>query len=72
MQAGLLTRSFSKERVAVLGDDDLHSRAPWFQEPQLTLNLEVIEKLKLIAECKEVRRSHFPSFGWGGFFVVMN
>ena len=54
MQAGLLTGKFSRERAESLGEDDWRSRAPWFQEPQLSVNLKTVDKLKRIAEHKGV------------------
>ncbi len=49
MQMGLLTGAFSRERVAALPPDDLRRRNPFFSEPQLGWNLELVEKLKPIA-----------------------
>jgi aryl-alcohol dehydrogenase-like predicted oxidoreductase len=49
MQMGLLTGAFNRERVAALPPDDLRGRNPFFTEPQLTRNLELVEKLKPIA-----------------------
>lgn len=49
MQMGLLTGAFSRERVAALPPDDLRGRNPFFAEPQLSRNLELVEKLKPIA-----------------------
>jgi len=49
MQMGLLTGAFNRERVAALPPDDLRGRNPFFAEPQLTRNLELVEKLKPIA-----------------------
>jgi aryl-alcohol dehydrogenase-like predicted oxidoreductase len=50
MQRGLLTGKFSKKHLATLAPDDhrLHSRE--FQEPDFSINLEFVEKLKPIAE----------------------
>lgn len=50
MQAGLLTGKFSKERVAGLAEDDWRRRNEFFQEPQLSANLELVEKLRPIAQ----------------------
>jgi aryl-alcohol dehydrogenase-like predicted oxidoreductase len=50
MQAGLLTGKFSKERVGSLPEDDWRRGAPFFQEPQLDVNLEFVEGLRPIAE----------------------
>jgi aryl-alcohol dehydrogenase-like predicted oxidoreductase len=50
MQAGLLTGKFTKERVAAFPDDDWRRGSPHFQEPQLNINLELVGKLRPIAE----------------------
>jgi len=47
MQAGLLSGTFRVERVA---EDDWRRRNPFFQEPQLSRNLGIVERLRLIAE----------------------
>lgn len=49
MCKGLLTGTFSKERAAALSDEDHRSRDPKFADPQLTINLEMVEGLKKIA-----------------------
>ena len=46
MQAGILSGSFSLERVA---DDDWRRRNPIYQEPQLSRNLAFVERLRPIA-----------------------
>jgi aryl-alcohol dehydrogenase-like predicted oxidoreductase len=50
MQAGLLTGTFTKERVANLPDDDWRKGSPHFREPELSVNLALVEKLRPIAE----------------------
>jgi aryl-alcohol dehydrogenase-like predicted oxidoreductase len=50
MQAGLLTGKFTKERAAALAETDWRKRSPYFNEPQLTVNLETIDRLRPIAE----------------------
>jgi aryl-alcohol dehydrogenase-like predicted oxidoreductase len=52
MQAGLLTGKFSKERAESLPDSDWRSRHPFFNEPELQLNLELVERLREIADQK--------------------
>ena len=52
MQAGLLTGKMTKERVATFPDNDWRQRSPFFQEPQLSIYLELVEKLRPIAEHK--------------------
>ncbi len=49
MQAGLLTGTFTRERAAALGPDDWRSRHPFFQEPQLAKNLQLVDGLRPIA-----------------------
>ena len=50
MQAGLLTGKFSRERAASLAETDWRKRNPFFNEPQLSVNLETIDSLRPIAE----------------------
>ncbi len=50
MQRGILTGKFSRERVAALPADDHRKRSVEYQEPQFSINLELVEKLKPIAE----------------------
>ena len=47
MQAGLLSGSFDIARVAA---DDWRRNNPLFQEPQLTKNLALVERLRPLAE----------------------
>ncbi|MGE0886237.1 MAG: aldo/keto reductase [Blastocatellales bacterium] len=49
MGSGLLTGSMTRERVENLPDDDWRKRGPQFQEPLLTRNLKIADKLKEIA-----------------------
>lgn len=49
MQAGLLTGAFTRERVAALPADDWRGRSPFFQEPQLSVNLRIVDGLRPIA-----------------------
>lgn len=50
MQAGLLTGKFTRERVAALAETDWRKRSPYFNEPQLSVNLAAIDRLRPIAE----------------------
>jgi aryl-alcohol dehydrogenase-like predicted oxidoreductase len=50
LQMGLLSGSFSRERVAALSEDDLRSRNEHFSEPALSRNLALVERLRPIAE----------------------
>lgn len=50
MQRGLLTGKFSHERLASLSPDDHRRQSPDFQDPQFTATLQLIEKLRPVAE----------------------
>ena len=50
MQSGLLTGMFSQQRMALLARDDWRRRDEQFQEPRLSANLAVAERLRPIAE----------------------
>ena len=54
MQAGLLTGKFSAERLAKMPESDWRTRNPFFTEPQLSVNLEIVEELKHIAGQKGI------------------
>ncbi|WP_297798299.1 aldo/keto reductase [uncultured Eudoraea sp.] len=63
MQAGLLTGKFTRERAMALPDSDWRSRHPFFMEPQLSINLEVIEQLTKIADEKKISLAQL-SLAW--------
>ena len=63
MQAGLLTGKFSRERALSLPDSDWRSRHPFFNEPQLSVNLETIERLNKIAIEENISLSQL-SLAW--------
>jgi aryl-alcohol dehydrogenase-like predicted oxidoreductase len=48
MKSGLLTGAMTRERIAAMPDDDFRKRALNYQEPHLTRNLAIAEKLKEI------------------------
>ncbi len=48
MKSGLLTGKMTRERIASLPADDFRRRAPAFQEPQLSRNLELAEVMRRI------------------------
>ncbi|MDZ7292712.1 MAG: aldo/keto reductase [candidate division KSB1 bacterium] len=50
MQAGLLTGKFTKERVDSLPEDDWRRKNRHFQEPELSVNLELVKKLLPLAQ----------------------
>ncbi len=49
MQAGLLTGAFTAARAAALGEGDWRSRNPFFQEPQLSATLRLVDGMRPIA-----------------------
>lgn len=50
MQSGLLTGSFSADRIAHLPDDDWRKRDAEFREPNLARNLALVSALEAVAE----------------------
>jgi aryl-alcohol dehydrogenase-like predicted oxidoreductase len=50
MQSGLLTDTFTADRVSSLADDDWRRRAPEFQEARLRRNLQLRDALRPIAK----------------------
>lgn len=54
MQAGLLTGKFTQQRAANLPESDWRSRSPFFNEPQLSVNLQTVDRLKAIADEKGI------------------
>ncbi|HKB20822.1 MAG TPA: aldo/keto reductase [Gaiellaceae bacterium] len=50
MGSGLLTGAMSRERIEGLPDDDWRKRAPPFREPELSENLALAERLRVVGE----------------------
>lgn len=50
MQAGLLTGKMTRERIAAFPDDDWRKNNPDFKEPLISIHLELVEGLALLAE----------------------
>ena len=50
MQSGLLTDSFSRDRIANLAQDDWRRRSTYFQEPNISRNLALRDSLRPIAQ----------------------
>lgn len=48
MQSGLLSGAMTRERISAFPADDWRRRSPNFQEPKLTRNLELVERLRSI------------------------
>jgi aryl-alcohol dehydrogenase-like predicted oxidoreductase len=50
MASGLLTGAMTRERIAKLPADDWRKRNPEFNEPKLSANLDLVERLRAIGE----------------------
>jgi aryl-alcohol dehydrogenase-like predicted oxidoreductase len=50
MASGLLTGAMTGERAATLPETDWRKHDPRFNEPQLSQNLELVERLKAVAD----------------------
>ena len=50
MASGMLTGKMTRERIERLPDDDWRSKSDTFREPQLSRNLELVERLKRVGE----------------------
>lgn len=63
MFSGMLTGGMTRERAAALPADDFRRRNPEFQEPKLSKNLELVEKLKAIG-ARHGRSSGEVALAW--------
>jgi aryl-alcohol dehydrogenase-like predicted oxidoreductase len=50
MASGLLTGRMTKERIKNMPADDWRKHHPWFNEPQLSKNLDLVQRLARVAE----------------------
>ena len=50
MASGLLTGRMTRERAAALPEDDWRKKNPEFKDPKLAQNLEIVDRLKTVAE----------------------
>jgi aryl-alcohol dehydrogenase-like predicted oxidoreductase len=50
MASGLLTGAMTRERIEGLAQDDWRRRSASFREPRLSRNLEIVERVKAVAE----------------------
>jgi aryl-alcohol dehydrogenase-like predicted oxidoreductase len=50
MASGLLTGAMTRERAAALAEDDWRRRSPEFNEPNLTRNLALVERLRAVGK----------------------
>ena len=50
MGSGMLTGTYDRDRVANLEEGDWRHNSPAFNEPELTRNLELVERLRPVAE----------------------
>ncbi|HEX4108680.1 MAG TPA: aldo/keto reductase [Solirubrobacteraceae bacterium] len=53
MASGLLTGRMTRERIAQMSDDDWRKRDPRFNPPQLERNLELVGRLRAVADRHE-------------------
>lgn len=63
MMSGLLTGKFDAERVAALAEDDWRHGDRSFTEPELSVNLDFVDRLKPIAERNELSLAQL-SIAW--------
>lgn len=63
MFSGMLTGGMTRERAAALPADDFRRRNPEFQEPKLSKNLELVEKMKSIG-ARHGRSSGEVALAW--------
>ena len=50
MASGLLTGAMTRERIAKLPADDWRKNSPQFNEPKLSANLDLVERLRAVGE----------------------
>src|SRR5207248_9951697 len=50
MASGLLSGAMTRERIAGLPEDDWRKRSPNFQEPLLSRNLRLVERLRAVGQ----------------------
>lgn len=63
MGSGLLTGAMTRERVAALPQTDWRAKNPSFQEPNLSRNLQIAERLKQVA-AKHGRTAGEAAIAW--------
>ena len=63
MMSGLLTGKYSHRAIDELPDDDWRRKSPHFQEPERSVNFELAERLKPIAERNDLTLSQL-SIAW--------
>jgi aryl-alcohol dehydrogenase-like predicted oxidoreductase len=50
MSSGLLTGRMTRQRIEGMPDDDWRKQDPRFREPELSRNLELVDRLRVVAE----------------------
>jgi aryl-alcohol dehydrogenase-like predicted oxidoreductase len=50
MSSGLLTGRMTRERIQAMPEDDWRRQDPRFKEPELSHNLEIVDRLRVVAE----------------------
>jgi aryl-alcohol dehydrogenase-like predicted oxidoreductase len=63
MYSGLLTGAMTRERIANLPPDDWRKRDPEFQEPRLSRNLALVERLRTVG-CRYGRAPGEVAIAW--------
>jgi aryl-alcohol dehydrogenase-like predicted oxidoreductase len=63
MGSGLLTGAMTRERIAAMPEDDWRKGNPNFQEPLLSRNLQLVERLRLAGVYKLRERPMLPTLG---------
>jgi aryl-alcohol dehydrogenase-like predicted oxidoreductase len=53
MSSGLLTGSMTRERIEGLPDDDWRKQDERFREPELSRNLDLVERLRVVADRRD-------------------
>src|SRR5438046_10003402 len=60
MASGLLSGAMTRERIAALPEDDWRKHSPNFQEPLLSRNLRLVERLRAIGQRTYPSRGEAP------------
>jgi len=63
MGSGLLTGAFTRERVDGLPEGDWRRKSAAFQEPQLTANLQLVERMRAVG-CRQGRSPAEVAIAW--------
>ena len=53
MSSGLLTGRMTRQRIPTMPDDDWRKHDPRFREPELSRNLEIVDRLRAVADAHD-------------------